>query len=120
MTRDGSPSTNNAGATFPDESRLTPTSFDEHVRLTEHVEKLVRHLHATGEFDAGTVAFTACHFHTPAELVDELTAAGLGEVEVFGTEGPVGLTLRALGMDRLEALLLAAVRAAASSSATRR
>lgn len=81
-------------------------------RLTEEVEPFLRHLHATGEFGAGVVGFTACHFHTPHELAQELTAAGLQDVEVFGIEGPAVPTLRALGMDHVEALLPAAVLAA--------
>lgn len=81
-------------------------------RLTDHLEPFVRRLHMTGEFSGGVVGFTSCHFHTPEELADELMVAGLVDVEVFGIEGPAGPTLRALGMDHIEALLPAAVLAA--------
>lgn len=81
-------------------------------RLTEELEPFLRHLHATGEFAADVVGFTACHFHTPDELSGEVTAAGLHDVEVYGIEGPAGPTLRALGMSHLEDRLPAAVLAA--------
>ena len=44
--------------------------------------------------------FPGAHFHTAAELEDELAAAGLVEVEVCALEGPDGLALeRVAGVD---------------------
>lgn len=42
---------------------------------------------------ASTVRFPAGHFHTPAELQDEMITAGLTGVTVVGLEGPAGLAL---------------------------
>lgn len=40
-----------------------------------------------------TVRFPAGHFHTPEELAEEMSTAGLCEVRVFGLEGPAALGL---------------------------
>ncbi|HCS60993.1 MAG TPA: SAM-dependent methyltransferase [Microbacterium sp.] len=40
-----------------------------------------------------SLRFPAGHFHTAEELADELDAAGLEMLEVFGVEGPAGLFL---------------------------
>jgi hypothetical protein len=81
-------------------------------RLSEAVEPFLHHLHATGEFRSGGVGFTSAYFHLPDELARELSDAGLRDVQVYGVEGPAGPTLRALGMEGLDARLDAAVRAA--------
>lgn len=55
--------------------------------------------------------FPGGHFHTSAELSDELRAAGLAAVEVVGIEGPVGVALelaREVGDDVRDAALVAA------------
>lgn len=69
-------------------------------------------LHASGQFEADVVGFTTAYFHFPDELAQDLSDAGLRDVEVYGVEGPAGPTLRALGMDDLDERLDAAVRAA--------
>ena len=81
-------------------------------RLTQAVEPFLHQLHATGQFRGGVVGFTTAYFHLPDELAQDLADAGLGEVEVYGIEGPAGPTLRALGLDGLDERLEAAVRAA--------
>lgn len=81
-------------------------------RLTEAVEPFLQHLHATGQFRGDVVGFTTAYFHLPDELALELADAGLRDVEVYGIEGPAGPTLRALGLNCLDELLEAAVRAA--------
>ncbi|MGN7800426.1 class I SAM-dependent methyltransferase [Leifsonia sp. 22587] len=40
-----------------------------------------------------SLRFPAGHFHTPHELHEELSAAGLADVRVIGLEGPAGLAL---------------------------
>ena len=81
-------------------------------RLTAELEPFVTELQATGRFHGGVVGFTTAYLHRPEELAADLVDAGLGEVEVYGIEGPAGPTLRALGMDCLDERLDAAVRAA--------
>lgn len=81
-------------------------------RLTIDREAFVRRTIDTGRFASGVVGFTDAYFHNPAELAAELAEAGLAEVTVLGIEGPAAPTLRMLGMERLDALLDAAVRAA--------
>ena len=51
----------------------------------------------TGEpaevLDRDEGGFPGAHFHTAAELTDELTSAGFHEVRVWGVEGPGSLAL---------------------------
>lgn len=81
-------------------------------RLTAEREAFVLRTIDEGRFAGGEVGFMDTYFHRPAELADELRAAGLRDVEVLGIEGPAAPTLRMLGMERLDELLDAAVRAA--------
>lgn len=81
-------------------------------RLTDDFVPFVEELHRTGAFDTDRLGFTHCHFHTPAELGEELAEAGLTEVEVLGIEGPAGPALDARGLERIGEFLPAAVRAA--------
>jgi SAM-dependent methyltransferase len=81
-------------------------------RLTDDLVPFVRELHRTGAFDTDRLGFTHCHFRTPAELSEELAQVALADVEVFGIEGPAGPALDAHGIDRIDELLPAAVRAA--------
>ena len=81
-------------------------------RLSEDLVPFIRELHRTGAFDTDRLGFTHCHFHTPAELSEELARAGSADVDVFGIEGPAGPALDAHGIDRIDELLPAAVPAA--------
>jgi ubiquinone/menaquinone biosynthesis C-methylase UbiE len=81
-------------------------------RLTAAVEPFLHELHGTGVFRGGVAGFTTAYFHLPDELARDLGDAALGEVEVYGIEGPAGPTLRALGMECLDERLESAVRAA--------
>jgi SAM-dependent methyltransferase len=57
-------------------------------------------------------SFTTAYFHHPEELAGELADAGLGEVTVFGVEGPSAPALDNLPLDQAEPLLGSAIRAA--------
>jgi hypothetical protein len=52
--------------------------------------------YATGRND-GRSGFTTAYFHSPSELADDVTAAGLGRPQVFGIEGPLWPALDAVG-----------------------
>lgn len=67
-------------------------SVFEHTATTllakDRVHDAVRDILTTGRHDPGRKGFTAAYFHTAAELADEMHAAGLGEVALYGVEGP--------------------------------
>jgi ubiquinone/menaquinone biosynthesis C-methylase UbiE len=52
--------------------------------------------YATGRND-GRIGFTTAYFHSPSELADDVTAAGLGRPQVLGIEGPLWPALDAVG-----------------------
>lgn len=59
------------------------------------------------EIEGPDGVFPAGHFHTAAELVDELQAAGLRDVEIVGLEGPAAFALEMTGpTDRVVAAAL--------------
>ncbi|MFC0541111.1 class I SAM-dependent methyltransferase [Kutzneria chonburiensis] len=66
---------------------------------------------ASGRYD-GHAGFLPTHWHTASELHDELTAAGLPDVEVYGIEGPTWTALDAAGIDSFDTLAPAALAAA--------
>jgi len=62
-----------------------------HPTLDVHIVSLRHRAVADGQYrnDTGDPRyFTTAYFHRPEELAQEVSAAGLGEVEVFGIEGP--------------------------------
>lgn len=67
-------------------------SVFEHTATTllakDRVHDAVRDILTTGRHDPGRKGFTAAYFHTAAELEGELRDAGLGEVTLYGVEGP--------------------------------
>lgn len=67
-------------------------SVFEHIATTllteDRVHDAVRDILATGRHEPGRKGFTAAYFHTAAGLVAELRDAGLGDVTVYGVEGP--------------------------------
>ncbi|GAA2106341.1 class I SAM-dependent methyltransferase [Streptomyces synnematoformans] len=67
-------------------------SLFEHTATTllaqDRVHDAVRDILATGRHDPGRKGFTAAYFHTAAELEGELRDTGLGDVTVYGVEGP--------------------------------
>ncbi len=54
--------------------------------IQRHLVTVLRH----GHDDAGSAFDRVSYNHDPDELHHELTAAGLGQVEVLGVEGPLG------------------------------
>lgn len=93
-------------------SRHAPAlDFGATGELDDTREPLVREAIETGRHDK-RLGFTAAHFHTAAELRDEVAEAGFAGVEILGIEGPTWPALDASGMDRVDALLPAAVRCA--------
>ncbi len=67
-------------------------SVFEHTATTllarDRVHDAVRDILATGRHEPGRKGFTAAYFHTAAGLEGELRDAGLGDVTVYGVEGP--------------------------------
>ncbi|MFZ3562897.1 class I SAM-dependent methyltransferase [Streptomyces sp. BH097] len=74
-------------------------SLFEHVATTmldkEHVQDAVQDILATGIHEPGRKGFTAAYFHTPAGLIQEMTAAGLDDVTIHSVEGPAWGALKA-------------------------
>ncbi|MEU6849277.1 methyltransferase domain-containing protein [Actinacidiphila alni] len=74
-------------------------SLFEHTATTlltkDRVREAVADILATGRHDPGRKGFTAAYFHTPAELAQELTAAGLTDITVLAIEGPTWALLKA-------------------------
>jgi 2-polyprenyl-3-methyl-5-hydroxy-6-metoxy-1,4-benzoquinol methylase len=85
--------------------------FGAHAGLDERTEPIVREILETGHHDP-RLGFTNAYLHRPQELHDELVAAGLRGVEVYGVEGPAGPALDAHGIDRIDEFLPSAVRCA--------
>jgi ubiquinone/menaquinone biosynthesis C-methylase UbiE len=79
--------------------------------LTAGVEPVLRRALATGDHDE-RLSFVTAHFHTADELRAEVTAAGLGDIEVYGVEGPVWPALDQAGLGAFDDLVDAAVRCA--------
>jgi SAM-dependent methyltransferase len=71
----------------------------------------VGHVIDSGNYD-GHVGFIPGHWHTAAELRDELRGAGFADVAVFGIEGPAWPALNARGLESFDELGAAAVTAA--------
>ena len=69
------------------------SSVFEHTALahlhTERLRSSIADILATPTYD-GRRGFTVSYFHRAEELAAELRAAGLGNVEVLGVEGPPG------------------------------
>ncbi|MEC4020025.1 class I SAM-dependent methyltransferase [Streptomyces sp. H27-D2] len=74
-------------------------SLFEHTATTfltrDPVREAVADILATGRHDPGRKGFTAAYFHTGPGLAEELTAAGLADVTVYGVEGPTWSLLKA-------------------------
>ena len=85
--------------------------FGAHAGIDDETEPLVRATLETGRHDPA-LGFTTAYLHRPEELHDELVAAGLRDVEVFGVEGPSGPALDAHGIDRIDEFLESALRCA--------
>ncbi|WP_103352833.1 class I SAM-dependent methyltransferase [Amycolatopsis sp. CA-128772] len=79
--------------------------------LTSDRAEPVRQVIETGAYD-GHVGFVPTHWHTAAELRDEVAAAGFAEVDVYGVEGPAWAALDAAGVERFDGLVEGALRAA--------
>ncbi|WP_405821269.1 class I SAM-dependent methyltransferase [Streptomyces sp. NBC_00838] len=94
-------------------------SLFEHVTYahlhTERMRASVSKILATAEYD-GVRGFTLAYFHRAEELVAELTASGLSDVQVFGIEGPAWSLVKAAeqqpGEGPTEALIASALEAA--------
>jgi SAM-dependent methyltransferase len=69
-----------------------------------------------GSFPLQAEGFPGVHFHTSEELEEELTDAGLTDVEVLGIEGPTGLAFEMLveADDRLHDAAMTIARATAA------
>ncbi|MEW1546089.1 class I SAM-dependent methyltransferase [Streptomyces tsukubensis] len=75
-------------------------SLYEHTATTwlgtkERVREAVADILTTGVHEPGRKGFTAAYFHTAAELVEEVSSVGLGDVRVYGVEGPAWGALKA-------------------------
>ncbi|WP_328915219.1 MULTISPECIES: class I SAM-dependent methyltransferase [unclassified Streptomyces] len=74
-------------------------SVFEHTALahlhTERLRRSIADILATATYD-GRRGFTVSYFHRGEELVAELEAAGLRDVQVFGVEGPTWSLLKAV------------------------
>ncbi|MGV9311789.1 class I SAM-dependent methyltransferase [Streptomyces sp. NPDC003691] len=75
-------------------------SLFEHTATTwlgtrERVRDAVADILTTGVHAPGRKGFTSAYFHTAAGLAEELAAAGLGTVGVYGVEGPAWAALKA-------------------------
>lgn len=79
--------------------------------LTAGLAEPVRAVVETGAYD-GHVGFVPTHWHTAAELHDEVAAAGFTGTAVFGVEGPSWPALDEAGLaefpDRVESAMRAA------------
>ncbi|PPJ35346.1 hypothetical protein C5E45_26165 [Nocardia nova] len=64
--------------------------------LDDTLGPAVRTVIATGDYD-GHVGFMRTHWHTADELRSEMEAAGLGDVQVYGIEGPAWPALDRMG-----------------------
>jgi len=71
----------------------------------------VRAVVETGAYD-GHVGFVPTHWHTAAELRDDVAAAGFEDTAVFGVEGPAWPALDAPGIDAFPGRVESALRAA--------
>ncbi len=60
----------------------------------ERVRNAVVDILATGVHEPGKKGFTAAYFHTAEQLAEEMHAAGLVDVTVFGIEGPAWGSLK--------------------------
>jgi ubiquinone/menaquinone biosynthesis C-methylase UbiE len=76
----------------------------------ELMDRMARTL-STGAYD-GHLGFVPAYFHTAEELRDELSAARLSGVEVYGVEGPAWPALDAVGIGGFAALAGSALRGA--------
>ena len=76
--------------------------------LDEITGQLIRLAAETGYHDE-RLGFTSAHLHTPAELAGEVREAGFTSAEVLGVEGPMWPTLDAIGIDRIDETLPAAI-----------
>ncbi len=65
----------------------------------------------TGAYD-GHAGFVPTHWHTAAELHDELAAAGFTGTDVYGVEGPAWPALDEAGLTAFDSRVEAALRAA--------
>lgn len=79
--------------------------------LSADHEDPIRAVIETGAYD-GHVGFVPTHWHTAAELHDEVAAAGFTEVAVFGVEGPAWPALDAAGLTEFPRRADSALRAA--------
>ncbi|MFG2882980.1 class I SAM-dependent methyltransferase [Streptomyces sp. NPDC048297] len=70
----------------------------EHVATTrldkEIVRDTVRERLRTGFHEPGSKGFSTVYFHTPQELAEELTQAGLDDVQLHNVEGPAWAVLK--------------------------
>jgi SAM-dependent methyltransferase len=82
--------------------------FGAHGAITAATEPLVRGVLETGRHDP-RLGFTTAYLHRPEELSDELVAAGLADVSVYGVEGPAGPALDAHGIERIDEFLPSAI-----------
>jgi ubiquinone/menaquinone biosynthesis C-methylase UbiE len=78
-------------------------------RLTEEIAQRLAPVIETGDHDP-SLGFTDAHFHLPDELRDEVTAAGVQDVQVLGIEGPLWTAVDAGGAS--DELVKSALRAA--------
>ncbi|MBT2385343.1 bifunctional 2-polyprenyl-6-hydroxyphenol methylase/3-demethylubiquinol 3-O-methyltransferase UbiG [Streptomyces sp. ISL-11] len=74
-------------------------SLFEHTATTwldrASVRDAVTDILATGVHEPGRKGFTAAYFHTGSQLAEEMRAAGLRDVTVYGVEGPTWSLLKA-------------------------
>jgi hypothetical protein len=77
-------------------------SLFEHAALahlhTERTQASISEILRTAIYD-GNRGFALAYFHRAEELAAELRESGLGEVEVFGIEGPAWSLLKAVEQD---------------------
>lgn len=71
----------------------------------------VREVIADGDYD-GHAGFVRTHWHTADELRNEIEAAGLGDVQIYGIEGPAWPALDHAGQHGFQSLVTSAVRCA--------
>ncbi|GAB3146179.1 class I SAM-dependent methyltransferase [Amycolatopsis stemonae] len=79
--------------------------------LTDEREDGVRAVVTTGAYD-GHAGFVPTHWHTAAELHDEVAGAGFTDPSVYGVEGPSWPALDSAGPDEFPRLAASALRAA--------
>lgn len=74
-------------------------SLFEHTATTllgrDNVRNAVADILTTGRHEPDRKGFTAAYFHTASELAEEMSAAGLSGVRVYGIEGPAWGLLKA-------------------------